>query len=132
MQWKRAQLEVEVRWNNLVLASSQNPIFIKEVGKEIYDTVIYIPHEDVEFEWLKANFNRTHCPIKGDASYWDFDNGQDSIQDVAWSYEEPIKKSQVIKNYVAFYADKVELITRPIPENRPSKRNREEEHYSIH
>ena len=50
----------------------------------------------------------THCPFKGDATYYSI---RDGGEDVVWSYETPYDEMKAIKGRLAFYPDKVELIT---------------------
>jgi uncharacterized protein (DUF427 family) len=45
------------------------------------------------------------CPYKGRASYW----STDGIEDVAWSYEEPLESMLSARGYVCFDAGKVEV-----------------------
>jgi len=46
----------------------------------------------------------THCPLKGDASYFSVDG---SGAPIAWSYEVAFDLAKVINGRVAFYPDKV-------------------------
>ena len=50
----------------------------------------------------------THCPFKGDASYFSFKSGPENA---VWSYEQPYDELVAIKERLAFYPDKVDSIT---------------------
>ncbi len=65
--------------------------------------VFYFPREDVRMDLLVESDRLTHCPFKGNASYWTIRAGGKSAQDAAWSYETPYDESSGVKGYVAFY-----------------------------
>jgi uncharacterized protein (DUF427 family) len=54
---------------------------------------------------------KTHCPYKGDASYYTITTGKTELKDAAWYYPEPIegKGMEKIKGYIAFYKTKPEI-----------------------
>ncbi len=86
------------------LAESDRCLVLQEAD---YPPVYYFPRDGVRMELLARTDRRTHCPFKGDASYW----AAADIADVAWSYESPYDEMRAIKHYIAFYADRVALIT---------------------
>ncbi|KFY62289.1 hypothetical protein V496_04654 [Pseudogymnoascus sp. VKM F-4515 (FW-2607)] len=52
----------------------------------------------------------THCPWKGDASYYNITaGGKTELKDAAWYYPETLEKANHIKNYVAFYSGRCEV-----------------------
>lgn len=83
--------------------------------------VFYFPREDVRMDLLAKSDRRTHCPFKGNASYWTIRVGSRSAEDAAWSYEDPYDESSIVKEYVAFdwpaidqwYADAAQIIEQP-------------------
>jgi len=113
-QWKKPEAKVEVFYGNLRLASSKRAILIKEVGREVYDGVYYLPMEDVNLDLFLNSTNHSHCPIKGDAKYLSLKMAGGPIEDIAWYYPQPIKKSSLIKNYLAFYPHQVKITVEPI------------------
>lgn len=94
------------------LAETTSATRVLEAGKTLYDPVVYLPMHDVTVT-LKKQDNTTHCPLKGDASYFTFGDGQDASLDLAWSYERPLDFSQEIKGLIAFYPDKVVIEEHP-------------------
>src|SRR5262249_46773001 len=48
------------------------------------------------------------CPYKGDASYWTIRVGNREAENAVWSYENPFPDRQDIKDYVAFYWNRVD------------------------
>lgn len=63
----------------------------------------YFPREDVRFDLLQPTDHSTHCPHKGDASYWTLRVGDRVAQNAAWAYPDPIKGQQSLSNLVSFY-----------------------------
>ena len=55
---------------------------------------------------LARSDHRTHCPFKGDASYFSLKDGPENA---VWSYEQPYDEMMAIKERLAFYPDKVEI-----------------------
>jgi adenylate cyclase len=83
--------------------------------------VFYFPREDVRMDLLAKSDRRTHCPFKGNASYWTIRVGSRSAEDAAWSYEDPYDESSIVKEYVAldwpaidqWYADDTQIVEQP-------------------
>ena len=40
--------------------------------------------------------------------------GDETADNVAWSYEDPVEPVSAIKGLLAFYADKVEIVEEPV------------------
>lgn len=76
---------------------------------EVVEGNHYFPPESVNREYLSESRTRTHCPWKGDASYYGVKVGDDLVEDAAWFYREPKDAASNIKDHVAFYAGKVEV-----------------------
>jgi len=58
---------------------------------------------------LESTSTVTHCPYKGDASYWSLSIGGKTYKDFAWSYPRPIPEIPKIENLLCFYNEKVDL-----------------------
>jgi uncharacterized protein (DUF427 family) len=58
---------------------------------------------------LESSDLSTHCPFKGDASYFRYaaDDAHEASEEVAWSYETPFDQMATIRGHLAFYADRV-------------------------
>ena len=63
----------------------------------------YFPSEAVNWEHFSRTSHSTHCPWKGDASYYNVSADGETKENVAWQYEAPYEKASEIKDYVAFY-----------------------------
>ncbi len=63
----------------------------------------YIPPEDIRMELLDPCERKTFCEWKGIATYFDVCVGDEKIAEAAWSYEDPSRGFESLRNYVAFY-----------------------------
>jgi uncharacterized protein (DUF427 family) len=70
--------------------------------------VYYFPRADVRTELLEASQHSSTCPFKGEASYWSVRVGERVAEDAAWSYLEPRPEAAAIKDYMAFYWERME------------------------
>jgi uncharacterized protein (DUF427 family) len=94
-----------------VIAKTTNAIIVKEVGKGVYDPVLYIPREDVLIPLNLENGKTTTCPIKGEASYWM--PTQPTENYFAWSYEKPNPRAKKITGHIAFNLEYVSFVSEP-------------------
>ena len=92
---------VTVRSNGSVIASSDNALVLQE---HKYAPIFYIPFADIDFSKLAATDSSTHCPFKGDASYWSV---KDGAKDAMWAYQHPYDEMLEIKDHGAFYPSRV-------------------------
>ncbi len=98
---------VIVRVEGNVVADTRGALTLLEAN---YPAVQYIPREDVDMTRLEKSSRTTHCPYKGEASYYGIPCGGPRSNDAAWSYEEPYAAVAQIKGYLAFYPDRVDFI----------------------
>lgn len=82
-------------WNDLILAESDDVFEI--------ENSLYFPRESVHMDTLRRSATRTRCPWKGEATYYSLVDGEQSFEDVAWSYENPRSRARVIKDCMAFW-----------------------------
>ena len=68
-----------------------------------YPPVIYFPRGDIAMAFLDASDQASHCPWKGDASYFSIITKSKTIENAAWSYETPKEDVARIKDHLAFY-----------------------------
>lgn len=100
-----AGVRVRVTFNGELIADSRAALVLEENG---YPPVYYLPRADVKMERLIRTSHTSHCPYKGDATYYSVCNGQTARNSV-WSYEEPVAAVQAIRARLAFYPDKVSI-----------------------
>jgi uncharacterized protein (DUF427 family) len=96
---------VVVKLDDAILADSRDALILEEAT---LTPVYYIPRADVAMGDLSSSDTSTHCPYKGDASYFSARNGD--AKDVAWSYETPFDHMLIIRGYLAFYPNRVDAI----------------------
>lgn len=89
-----------VRAGGAVLAETKNALGLSEGS---YDEVIYFPRDDIAMAFLDTSDHSTHCPHKGDASYFSIVTKSQTLQNAAWSYEDPSEAVARIKDHIAFY-----------------------------
>jgi uncharacterized protein (DUF427 family) len=99
-----AGVRVQVKFNGEVIADSRDAVVMEEGS---YAPVYYLPREDVKMERLSRTTHQTHCPFKGHASYFSLLGGPENA---VWSYEQPYDEMLAIKERLAFYPDKVEVL----------------------
>jgi uncharacterized protein (DUF427 family) len=99
---------VVVTLGGKVVADTREALTLREAA---YPAVQYIPRRDVDMAALTRSEHTTYCPYKGDASYYSIPAGGDRSLNAVWSYETPFEAMAQIKDYVAFYPDRVDEIS---------------------
>jgi uncharacterized protein (DUF427 family) len=78
-------------------------VFDTTRAKLLYETGImpvpYVPLEDFDAELLEPTDHSTHCPFKGDASYWTLTVGDRVEENVVWGYRDPLPDAPWLKGY---------------------------------
>ena len=102
--------KVTVTYRNRVLAVSENAVALIEYAGKVLDPVYYINRVDILEVLVKDTSRETHCPIKGDATYW---KPPDSSSEdyFAWSYETPVEGAGSIAGLIAFNPRQVTIDT---------------------
>jgi uncharacterized protein (DUF427 family) len=95
-----------------LIADSRRTLTLREAK---YPPVLYFPRDDVDMTMLARTDNSTYCPYKGDCAYFSIPSGGQRSVNAVWTYEEPYDAVGSIKDYVAFYPDRVDSI-----EERPA------------
>jgi len=101
---KPEQKRVRVTFHGEAIADTAHALALKEGS---YPVVYYIPRKDVKMDRLVRTTHSTHCPHKGDASYFSIEDGP---ANAVWSYERPKDGVAAIREHLAFYPDKVDAI----------------------
>jgi len=98
---------VRVTLGGAVIADSARALRLQEAA---YPAVFYIPREDANMALLTRTTLSTHCPYKGDASYYTIDAGGRTAKEAVWSYETPFPAMAEIAGHLAFYPNRVDAI----------------------
>jgi uncharacterized protein (DUF427 family) len=81
-------------------------------AKLLYETGImprlYAPIEDFDAEVLARTDHTTHCPFKGDASYWSVTVNGSSRDDAVWAYESPLAEAAWLEGYASLYPEQAD------------------------
>ncbi|WP_223422938.1 DUF427 domain-containing protein [Tateyamaria pelophila] len=89
-----------VRAGGAVLGESDNAL---ELSEGDYPFVIYFPRGDIAMAFLDRTDKTSHCPHKGDATYFSVVTKSQTLENAVWSYEAPKEGVARIKDYLAFY-----------------------------
>ena len=98
-----------------IVADTRKALTLREVS---YPPVQYIPRKDVDMTLLARTDHATYCPYKGDCAYFSIPSGGERSVNAVWTYEAPYGAVEAIKDYVAFYPDRVDAIEER-PESYP-------------
>ncbi|MEW1724773.1 DUF427 domain-containing protein [Streptomyces sp. NPDC093109] len=91
---------VRVVRDGQLLAESSRPLVLRETGCPVR---YYLPPDDVRTELLTPSPTTTHCPFKGDASYWSLPDAPDLV----WAYPTPKAEVAQVKDHFCFYDTEV-------------------------
>ena len=92
--------------DGVVIADTTRALTLKEAS---YPAVQYVPREDAKMELLQRTDRVTHCPYKGDASYYSVVANGKTLDNAIWTYETPFPAMTEISGRLAFYPDKVKI-----------------------
>ncbi|MGE4218044.1 MAG: DUF427 domain-containing protein [Alphaproteobacteria bacterium] len=95
-----------------IIADTRAALTLREAA---YPPVQYIPRADVDMTRLQRTAHATHCPYKGDCSYFSIAEGGPKSENAVWSYEAPYAAVAPIAGHLAFYPSRVDAI-----EERPA------------
>jgi uncharacterized protein (DUF427 family) len=89
------------------MADTRDALILKEAA---YPPVYYIPRKDVDMARLQRTPHQTYCPYKGECNYYSIPLGGERSVNAVWTYETPYAAVADIKDYLAFYPDRVDAI----------------------
>lgn len=102
---RRGRIKVTVAGR--IVADTTEALTLQEAS---YPAVQYIPRKDVDMSLLERSNHVTYCPYKGDCSYYGIPVGGERSANAVWTYEMPYPAVAAIKEYVAFYPNRVDTI----------------------
>jgi uncharacterized protein (DUF427 family) len=102
-----AKGRTKVSWKGALIVDSGAALDLKEAS---YPAVKYFPRADADMRLLRRTEHNTHCPYKGDASYFSIVVDGEVSENAVWSYENPLPGVAAIKEHLAFYPNRVDRI----------------------
>lgn len=106
---------VRLELDGVVLAESTRSVAVFET---LLPTRFYLPVDDVQAE-LVTSTTSTICAYKGTASYRSVMLGDTAVRDLAWTYPEPLIEMEPLRDLIAFFDERIDLVldgtTRPRP-----------------
>ncbi len=112
----RTTRPVRVSVDGAVVAASTRAVALFESG---LPPRFYLPVEDVRMELLEPSEKTTRCAYKGVASYWHVRAGDALHEDLAWTYAEPERDGQSIRDLICFFNERVDLEVDGLAQERP-------------
>ncbi|ORV96441.1 DUF427 domain-containing protein [Mycobacterium kyorinense] len=103
---------VRIESEGRLLAESSRPLLLFETLLPIR---YYLPRADVVVD-LQPGDTVTYCAYKGRASYFSVPEGP---TDVAWAYHEPLRDAEPVRDRIAFFNEKVDVVVDGERQQRP-------------
>ncbi len=82
-------------WNNQILADSDETVVVENNH--------YFPASSLNMDFFSLSDTATHCPWKGEASYYSIVVDGKENKDAAWYYSAPKEAAKEIKDHVSFW-----------------------------
>ena len=80
----------------------------------VYETALeprlYVDPRFVRMDLLHNSATQTYCPYKGTATYWTARIGDAVLDDIAWSYEDPLPESLPLGHFLSFDDSRVTVV----------------------
>ncbi|MEL6214979.1 MAG: DUF427 domain-containing protein [Pseudomonadota bacterium] len=86
---------MKAEWQGTVIAESDDTVVVE--GNH------YFPADSLKREFFEDSATTSHCPWKGEASYYSVVVGEAKNADAAWYYPEPKSAAENIRGRVAFW-----------------------------
>lgn len=93
------------------IADTRDALALREAN---YPVVLYIPRKDADMSLLERTSHASYCPYKGEASYFSIPLAGERGTNAIWTYETPHTAAAQIRDYLAFYPDRVRIEERPL------------------
>lgn len=95
---------VQVFFAGELVGASRRALRVLETS---HPPVYYLPPEDVRLDFLTRTEGRSFCEFKGSAAYWTLRAGGQTSADAAWSYPDPARGFETLRDHLAFYPSRV-------------------------
>lgn len=107
---------VRVEIDGVIVAETRRPHLLFETS---LPTRYYIPREDVRMELLTPTRHSSQCPYKGVAQYWSATLGDRTVENIVWSYSDPIPENPKIRGLLSFFNERVDMFVDGVLQLRP-------------
>jgi len=98
--------QVRLELDGQLLAASSRPALLFEA---MLPTRYYLPRADVTAD-LVPSPTRTWCAYKGQASYFSASVGGRLVPDIAWTYTDPRHDADPVRDLIAFFDERVDVV----------------------
>ena len=102
----RAERHLRVDVGPTTLVDTNDTLVVYETSLE---PKLYVDRHHVAMDALEKSATETYCPYKGTATHWSFRVGDQTVEDVGWSYEDPLPESVPLRGFLSFYPARVTL-----------------------
>jgi uncharacterized protein (DUF427 family) len=99
------QQRLRIIFNGATIADTHRA---KRVLETSHPPCYYFPPEDVRLNFFQLSNRATWCEWKGQAGYYTITVGDRRAIDAAWFYPNPTPDFLRIKDYISFYASKMD------------------------
>lgn len=105
---------VSVTADGAHIAQSDRAVRLIEIGNTVYEPIIYLPRADCQAELIQRS-ERTHCPLKGEATYFDvFPQAVHArLERLAWAYPDPYPFAAALAPLIALDPARVTITETP-------------------
>lgn len=103
---------VRIESDGRQLAESSRPLLLFETSLPLR---FYLQRADIVAD-LEPSDTVSYCAYKGRASYLSVSDGP---ADIAWTYPEPLREAEPVRDYVAFFNERVDVIVDGQRRERP-------------
>jgi len=107
IEFQPSAQRVRVEFNGTWVADSTRALTVRETRLA---PAYYFPAEDVRMDLLERTLYQTHCPFKGNATYWTLSVGDEVTENAVWCYEDPYSDGAPLRGMLSFYPDRVSAI----------------------
>jgi uncharacterized protein (DUF427 family) len=103
----RSERSLRVEANGVTLVDCANTLAVYETALE---PRLYVDPSFVRMDLLQPSETHTYCPYKGTTTYWSAQIGDETLTDIAWSYDDPLPESLPLKGFLSFDETRVTAI----------------------
>lgn len=107
MRIEPANGEISVLFKGRVVAKSDEAVMLME---DDLPAVFYLPRASLTGARLEAYARRSHCPTKGQASYYTLVTPEGRAERAVTSYEAPYEEAALIARLIAFDPERIDRI----------------------